>query len=46
MVAEGADIGLLAKHGVARGSYGADPYAKAMGVFQEAARKAIPREAS
>jgi 2-methylisocitrate lyase-like PEP mutase family enzyme len=43
MVAKGADIGALAKHRVARVSYGADPYAKAMNAFQEAARKAIPR---
>jgi 2-methylisocitrate lyase-like PEP mutase family enzyme len=43
MVAEGANIGALAKHGVARVSYGADPYVKAMSAFQEAARKAIPR---
>jgi len=43
MVAEGADIGALAKHGVARVSYGADPYVKAMSAFQDAARKAIPR---
>ena len=43
MVSEGADIVTLAKHGVSRVSYGADPYIKAMSAFQEAARKAIPK---
>jgi 2-methylisocitrate lyase-like PEP mutase family enzyme len=41
MVSQGADIGALAKHGVARISYGADPYAQAMTALQETARNAI-----
>ena len=41
MVLQGADIGALAKHGVARVSYGADPYAQAMSALQEAASSAI-----
>jgi 2-methylisocitrate lyase-like PEP mutase family enzyme len=41
MVTQGTDIGALAKQGVARVSYGADPYAKAMSALQEAAGKAI-----
>jgi 2-methylisocitrate lyase-like PEP mutase family enzyme len=41
MVAHGADIDELAKRGVARVSYGADPYVKAMNAFEEAARKAV-----
>jgi len=41
MVSQSADIGALAKQGVARVSYGADPYAQAMSALQEAARKAV-----
>ena len=41
MVSQGADIAALAKQGVARVSYGADPYAQAMSVLQETARKAV-----
>jgi 2-methylisocitrate lyase-like PEP mutase family enzyme len=41
MVSRGADIRALAKQGVARVSYGADPYAQAMSALQEAARKAV-----
>ena len=41
MVSQGADIGALAKRGVARVSYGADPYAQAMSALQEAASSAI-----
>jgi 2-methylisocitrate lyase-like PEP mutase family enzyme len=41
MVSQGADIGALAKQGVARVSYGADPYAQAMSALREAARKAV-----
>jgi 2-methylisocitrate lyase-like PEP mutase family enzyme len=41
MVSQGADIGALAKQGVARVSYGADPYAQAMSALQEAAPKAV-----
>jgi 2-methylisocitrate lyase-like PEP mutase family enzyme len=41
MVSQSADIGALAKQGVARVSYGADPYAQAMSTLQEAASKAI-----
>ena len=41
MVSQGADIGALAKQGVARVSYGADPYAQAMSALQETASKAV-----
>jgi methylisocitrate lyase len=41
MVSQGADIAALAKRGVARVSYGADPYAQAMSALQDAARKAV-----
>ena len=41
MVSQGADIGALAKRGVARVSYGADPYAQAISALQEAASSAI-----
>ena len=41
MVSQGADIGALAKQGVARVSYGADPYAQVMSALQEAASSAF-----
>jgi 2-methylisocitrate lyase-like PEP mutase family enzyme len=41
MVSQGAHINALANRGVARVSYGADPYVITMNALQEAARKAI-----
>jgi 2-methylisocitrate lyase-like PEP mutase family enzyme len=41
MVSQGTDIGALANQGVARVSYGADPYAQAMSALQEAAGRAV-----
>jgi methylisocitrate lyase len=41
LVSEGANISALAKRGVARVSFGADPYVVTMHALQEAARKAI-----
>jgi 2-methylisocitrate lyase-like PEP mutase family enzyme len=40
MVSEDAPLSALAKRGVARVSYGADPYIVTMKALQEAARKA------
>src|SRR6201987_22584 len=42
MVSQGANLSALAKRGVARVSFGADPYVVTMNALQEAARKAIP----
>jgi len=41
MVSQGANISALAKRGVARVSFGADPYVVTIYALQEAARKAI-----
>jgi 2-methylisocitrate lyase-like PEP mutase family enzyme len=43
MVSQGANISALAKRGVARVSFGADPYVITISALQEAARKAIPQ---
>jgi 2-methylisocitrate lyase-like PEP mutase family enzyme len=43
MVSHDAPLSALAKRGVARVSYGADPYVSAMEALQEAARKANPK---
>jgi len=43
MVSQGANISALAKRGVARVSFGADPYVVTMNALQEAARKAVPK---
>ena len=43
MVSQGANISALARRGVARVSFGADPYVVTMNALQEAARKAIPK---
>jgi 2-methylisocitrate lyase-like PEP mutase family enzyme len=41
MVSQGANLSALAKRGVARISFGADPYVVTISALQEAARKAI-----
>jgi 2-methylisocitrate lyase-like PEP mutase family enzyme len=41
MVSQGVNISALAKRGVARVSFGADPYVVTIYALQEAARKAI-----
>ena len=43
MVSQGANISALARRGVARVSFGTDPYVVTMNALQEAARKVIPR---
>jgi 2-methylisocitrate lyase-like PEP mutase family enzyme len=43
MVSQGANVDALARLGVARVSYGADPYVVTLNALQEAARKAIPK---
>ena len=43
MVSQGANISALARRGVARVSFGADPYVITISALQEAARKAIPQ---